>query len=62
MRVGDYIDPLRVRRGLGVVVVVPVPPFIGLALGITLWRVFPGLLAAERSNVKVAPDLSLIHI
>src|SRR5260370_28499920 len=28
LRVGDYIHPLRVRRGFGVVVVVPVPPLV----------------------------------
>src|ERR1700677_3854506 len=28
LRVGDNIDPLRVRHGLGVIVVVPVPPFV----------------------------------
>src|ERR1700734_2098735 len=55
LRVGDYIDPLRVRRDLGAVVVVPVPPFVRRGLGITLWRVLPSFLAAERRDVEVAP-------
>src|SRR5258708_27824094 len=33
LRVGYYVDPLRVRRGLGVVVVVPVPPLVRRGLG-----------------------------
>src|SRR5690349_6195473 len=33
----------------------PVPPFIRRGLGVTLWRVLPGFLTAERSEVKVAP-------
>ena len=36
-----HLDPLRVRRGLGVVVVVPVPPLVRRGLGVTLWRVLP---------------------
>src|SRR6202011_4604959 len=54
-RVGCYIDPLRVRRGLGVVVVVPVPPLVRRGLGVTLRRVLPSLLTAERRDVEVAP-------
>src|SRR2546430_6256030 len=50
-----HLDPLRVRRGLGVVVVVPVPPLVRRGLGITLWRVLPSLLTAERRDVEVAP-------
>src|SRR5580692_6386239 len=56
LRVGYDIDPLRVRRGLSVIVVVPVPPFVWRGLGITLRRVLPSLLAAERRDVKIAPD------
>src|SRR5215510_10779909 len=56
LRVGYYIDPLRVRRGLGVVVVVPVPPLIRWVLGVTLWRVLPSLLTAERRDIEVAPS------
>src|SRR5215510_7523250 len=56
LRVGYYIDPLRVRRGLGIVVVVPVPPLVRRSLRITLWRVLPNLLTAERRDVEVAPD------
>src|ERR1700741_1437226 len=51
-----HLDPLRVRRGLGVIVVVPVPPLVRRRLGVTLWRVLPSLLAAERRDVEVAPD------
>src|SRR5919108_5749228 len=50
------LDPLRVRRGLGGIVVVPVPPFVRLGLGITLWRVLPSLLTAQRRDVEIAPD------
>src|SRR5215510_13195474 len=55
LRVGYDIDPLRVRRGLGVVVVVPVPPLVRWGLGVTLWRVLPSLLTAERRDVEVVP-------
>src|SRR4051812_35336992 len=34
-----HLDPLLVRRGLGVVVVVPVPPLVRRGLWITLGRV-----------------------
>src|SRR5579859_424493 len=50
-----HLDPLAVGRGLGVVVVVPVPPLVRWGLGITLWRVLPSLLAAERRDIEVAP-------
>src|SRR5215468_8051619 len=50
-----HLDPLPVRRGLGVIVVVPVPPLIRRGLGVTLWRVLPGLLTSERRYVEVAP-------
>src|SRR5215467_13146276 len=50
-----HLDPLRARRGLGVVVVVPVPPLVWRGLGVTLWRVLPNLLTAERREVEVAP-------
>src|SRR5712664_3097952 len=50
-----HLDPLRVRRGLGVVVVVPVPPLVRRRLGVTPWRVLPNLLTAERRDVEVAP-------
>src|SRR5258708_30404257 len=50
-----HLDPLRVRRRLGVVVVVPVPPLVRRRLGVTLWRVLPSLLTAERRSVEVAP-------
>src|SRR5579862_2927335 len=36
LRVGYNIHPLRVRRGLGIIVVVPVPPLVRRGLGITL--------------------------
>src|SRR5882762_2100578 len=50
-----HLDPLRVRRGLGVVVVVPVPPLVRRGLGVTLWRVLPGLLTTEGRHIEVAP-------
>src|SRR5262245_47855840 len=50
-----HLDPLRVRRRVGVVVVVPVPPLVWRALGVTLRRVLPGLLTAERRDIEVAP-------
>src|SRR5215467_88364 len=43
LRVRYDIDPLRVRRGLGIVVVVPVPPLVRWSLRITIWRVLPRL-------------------
>src|SRR5579859_2513782 len=49
-----HLDPLRVRRGLGLVVVVPVPPLVRRVLGVPLWRDLPSLLTAERRNVEVA--------
>src|SRR4029077_11808594 len=51
-----HLYPLRVRHCLGIVVVVPVPPLVWRRLGVTLWRVLPNLLTAERSHIKVAPD------
>jgi hypothetical protein len=42
-----HLDPFRVRRGLGVVVVVPVPPLVRQRLGIALGRILPDLLATE---------------
>src|SRR6202158_5912763 len=51
-----HLDPLPVRRDLGVVVVVPVPPLVRRGLGVTLWRVLPSLLTAERRDVEVTPD------
>src|SRR5439155_6442626 len=50
-----HLDPLRVRRGLGLVVVVPVPPLVRRGLRVTLWRVLPGLLTAKRRHIEVAP-------
>src|SRR5208282_4780806 len=55
LRVGDYVDTLRVSRGFGGVVVVPVPPLVRLSLGVTLRGVLPSLLTAERREVEVAP-------
>src|SRR5580704_4682684 len=58
---GDFLgvghfDPLRARRDLGVVVVMPVPPLIWRSLRITGWRVFPDLLTPEGRDIKVTPD------
>src|SRR5580692_13043362 len=50
-----HLDPLPVRRGFGVVVVVPVPPLVRRGLGVTLRRVLPSLLTGERRDVEVAP-------
>src|SRR5277367_3016723 len=50
-----HLDPLRVRRGLGAVIVVPVPPLVRQGLGVTLRRVLPSLLTAERCDVEIAP-------
>src|SRR5216683_7798610 len=49
------LHPFQVRRGLGVVVVVPVPPLVRRGLRVTLWRVLPSLLTAERRDIEVAP-------
>src|SRR5262249_38703722 len=46
-------DPFRVRRGLGVVVVVPVPPLVRQRLRVAFRRVLPLLLPPERSDVEV---------
>src|SRR5271166_1638185 len=55
-RVGEYIYPHRMRRGLGLVVIVPVPPLIRRFLGVTLRRILPLLLTSQRSHVEIAPD------
>src|SRR5215469_581257 len=55
LRIGQDIDPLQVRSGLGIVVVVPVPPLVRRSLWVTLWRVLPSLLAPKRCDVEVAP-------
>src|ERR1700722_3257816 len=49
-------DPFRIRRGIGHVTVVPVPPFVRPALRITLRRILPLLLTSERRHVEVVPD------
>src|ERR1700749_2890364 len=51
-----HLDPFRMRRGLGLVVVVPVPPFVGRGLRVAGWRVLPDLLAAERRDIEITPD------
>src|SRR5579859_1211793 len=38
-----HLDPLRVRRGPLVVVVMPVPPLVRWSLGVTVRQVFPNL-------------------
>src|SRR5215813_5928052 len=55
-RVGYYVDPLLVRRGLRVVVVVPVPPLVRRRLRVALRRVLPLFLTPERGHIKVAPN------
>src|SRR5262249_6411866 len=49
-------EPFRVRRWLGIVVVVPVPPLVRRGLRVTLWRILPSLLTTERRDIQVAPD------
>src|SRR5262249_30161840 len=44
-----------VWRGLGIVVVVPVPPLVGRRLGVSLWRVLPSFLPAQRREIQIAP-------
>src|ERR1700728_4763897 len=53
--VGD-LDPSRIDGSLGFVIVVPVPPLIGRGLGIAFGRIFPRLLASERSEIEIAPE------
>src|SRR5215471_5411236 len=55
LRVVYYVDPLRIRRGRGVVVIVPVPPLVRRSLGVALRRVLPSLLTSERRDIEVAP-------
>src|ERR1700722_1591506 len=50
-----HLNPLRMNRSAGSIFVVPVPPLIRWGLGIARRRVLPLLLAAERSQVEVAP-------
>src|SRR5882757_11249957 len=50
-----HFNPLRVRRGLSLVVVMPVPPLVRQGLRVALGRIFPFLLASERGHVEVAP-------
>src|SRR4051812_37627919 len=54
--IGDDIDPLRMRRGLLVVIIVPVPPFVRRRLRIALGRVLPSFLTTQRSDVEIAPN------
>src|ERR1700759_44664 len=51
-----HLNPLRIRRGVGDVTLVPVPPLVRPALGVALRRVLPDLLTPERRHVEVAPD------
>src|SRR5690349_18708596 len=53
-RIGN-LYPLRVGLGARLVAVVPVPPLVRRRLRITLRRIFPNLLSAERCDVEVAP-------
>src|SRR5581483_10874706 len=50
-----YLDPFRVGRGFGGVIVVPVPPFVGRGLRRAFGRILPVLLAAERGEIEIAP-------
>src|ERR1700746_3416935 len=51
-----HFDPARIGRGVGGVLVVPVPPLVRWSLGVALRRILPLLLAPERGHVKVAPS------
>src|SRR5690349_16848146 len=51
-----YLDPLRIRRVLCVIVVVPVPPFVRRSLRVTRRRILPNLLTTERREIEVTPD------
>src|SRR4029077_4091345 len=51
-----HLHPLRVRRGIGDVTLVPVPPLVRPALRIALRRILPQLVAPKRRHVEVAPD------
>src|ERR1700751_480584 len=51
-----HLHPLGVRRGIGDVTFVPVPPLVRPALRIPLRRILPRLLAPKRRHVEVAPD------
>src|SRR5260370_42330658 len=55
LRIGDYVDPLRIRCCLVLIVVVPVPPLVRRCLRITLLRILPSLLTAERRDIEAAP-------
>src|SRR5437879_734513 len=56
----EVADPWRrsPRSHLGVVRVVVVPPLVRRSLRVTLRRVLPVLLAAERSDVEIVPCVS----
>src|SRR5262249_23018110 len=49
------LAPSPVRRELGRVLIVPVPPLVGRGLRVAFRRVLPGLLASERRRIEVAP-------
>jgi hypothetical protein len=53
--------PLLGRLGVAVFVV-PLPPFVRRSLRVALWRVFPLLLAPERSHIEVAPSAPVPHL
>src|SRR5882724_9143096 len=50
-----HLDPPLVGRGAGSITVVPVPPFVRWCLRITLGRILPDLLPAERRDIEVVP-------
>src|SRR5580692_2380246 len=50
-----HLGPLPVRRGFGIVVVVPVPPLVGRGLGVSFGGVLPEFLASERGQVEETP-------
>src|SRR5262245_27986177 len=51
-----HCDPFRIRRRVGDVAIVPVPPLVRPLLRVALGRVLPNLLTTERRHIEVAPD------
>ena len=49
------LAPSPVRRGLGRVLVVPIPPLVRRGLRVAFRLVLPGILASERRRIEVAP-------
>src|SRR6185369_7619451 len=50
-----HLDPFRIRSSAGGIAIIPVPPLVRRSLRVTLRRVLPNLLPAERGNIEVVP-------